>query len=75
MTPLMYPFSFYFDVSSTAYIVMIAANLFVGVVGTIATFILEYFEDSDAVSEITCSILCCTNGWQNEIYYVLRIFE
>ena len=50
MTPLMYPFSFYFDVPSTAYIVMIAANLFVGIVGTIATFILEYFEESDAVS-------------------------
>ena len=57
MTPLMYPFSFYFDVPSTAYIVMIAANLFVGIIGTIATFILEYFEDSDEVSSI--SIYSC----------------
>ena len=49
MTPLMYPFSFYFDVPSTAYIAMIAANIFVGIVGTIATVILEFFEQSDEV--------------------------
>ena len=49
MTPLMYPASFVFDVPSTAYIVMICLNLFVGVIGTISTFILELFPD-DPVS-------------------------
>ncbi|XP_065650437.1 ATP-binding cassette sub-family A member 2 isoform X3 [Hydra vulgaris] len=47
MTPLMYPMSFVFEVPSTAYIVMIQANLFVGIIGTIATFILEYIGDGD----------------------------
>jgi len=47
MTPLMYPFSFVFDVPSTAYIVLIAINLFVGVIGTIATFILDFFGQGD----------------------------
>ena len=50
MTPLMYPMSFVFDVPSTAYIVMIQANLFVGIIGTIATFILEYIGDGDQVN-------------------------
>lgn len=38
----MYPFSFFFDVPSTAYIVLIAINLFIGTVGTVATFILDF---------------------------------
>lgn len=50
MTPLMYPFSFFFDVPSTAYIVLIAINLFIGIVGTIATFILDFFGQGDEVS-------------------------
>ena len=49
MTPLMYPSSFYFEVPSTAYIVLISANLFVGVIGTIATFILDFFGTDDIV--------------------------
>ena len=51
MTPLMYPFSFIFDVPSTAYIGLIAINLFVGVIGTISTFILDFFGQDDQVIE------------------------
>ena len=50
MTPMMYPSSFFFDVPSTAYIALICVNLFVGVVGTIATFILGYLGKGDQVS-------------------------
>lgn len=46
MIPVMYPFSFYFDEPSTAYIIMIAVNLFVGIIGTLTTFILEFFQDA-----------------------------
>jgi len=46
----MYPASFIFSESSTAYIVLICANLFIGVNTTLATFILEFFYD-DQVGE------------------------
>ena len=45
----MYPASFFFEISSTAYIALICINLFVGMNTTIATFVLEFFDD-DAVS-------------------------
>ena len=65
MTPLMYPASFIFDVPSTAYIVLICLNLFVGIVGTISTFILEFFAADDQVSfnvnAASISIWVCTH--------------
>ncbi|XP_047128528.1 ATP-binding cassette sub-family A member 2 isoform X1 [Hydra vulgaris] len=42
--PMMYPMSFVFNVPSNAYIVMIIANLFIGVIGTIATFIFDIID-------------------------------
>ena len=54
ITPLMYPASFVFEVSSTAYIALICINLFVGINTTIATFVLEFFDD-DPVS--TCMFM------------------
>ena len=50
ITPLMYPASFLFSESSTAYIVLICVNLFIGINTTLATFILEFFTD-DTVSD------------------------
>lgn len=47
----MYPASFVFEISSTAYIALICINLFIGMNTTIATFVLEFFDD-DAVSTI-----------------------
>ena len=41
----MYPASFLFSESSTAYIVLICVNLFIGINTTLATFILEFFTD------------------------------
>lgn len=58
MTPLMYPSSFIFDIPSTAYIVLICANLFVGIIGTIATFILDFFGDDDIVRIKTLIWFC-----------------
>ena len=37
----MYPMSFVFDVPSNAYILMIQVNVFVGVIGTLSTFIID----------------------------------
>ncbi|XP_027045418.1 ATP-binding cassette sub-family A member 1-like isoform X2 [Pocillopora damicornis] len=45
ITPLMYPASFLFKESSTAYIVLICVNIFIGINTTLATFILEFFVD------------------------------
>ena len=57
----MYPASFFFEISSTAYIALICINLFVGMNTTIATFVLEFFDD-DAVS-IPRSFIQQNQGW------------
>uniref|UniRef100_F7D7G1 ATP binding cassette subfamily A member 7 n=1 Tax=Ornithorhynchus anatinus TaxID=9258 RepID=F7D7G1_ORNAN len=45
ITPLMYPASFIFHVPSTAYVVLTCINLFIGINGSMATFVLELFSD------------------------------
>lgn len=45
ITPLMYPASFLFTVPSTAYVFLTSINLFIGINGSIATFVLELFVD------------------------------
>ncbi|XP_057564820.1 phospholipid-transporting ATPase ABCA7 isoform X4 [Hippopotamus amphibius kiboko] len=45
VTPLMYPASFVFSVPSTAYVVLTCVNLFIGINGSMATFVLELFSD------------------------------
>ncbi|XP_061814826.2 phospholipid-transporting ATPase ABCA1-like [Nerophis lumbriciformis] len=45
--PLMYPASFIFSVPSTAYVVLTCINLFVGINGSIATFVMELFDDEN----------------------------
>ena len=44
---MMYPISFLFNIPSTAYITMIVANLFVGLTATLATFVLDLFDDPE----------------------------
>lgn len=53
ITPLMYPASFVFTVPSTAYVVLTSINLFIGINGSIATFVLELFID-----EVQTPLLC-----------------
>jgi ATP-binding cassette subfamily A (ABC1) protein 1 len=43
--PLMYPFSFFFETSSFAFVALATANLFIGIVSTISTFVLEIMEE------------------------------
>ncbi|XP_053533603.1 phospholipid-transporting ATPase ABCA1 isoform X1 [Ictalurus punctatus] len=45
ITPMMYPASFVFSVPSTAYVVLTCINLFIGINGSIATFVMEMFND------------------------------
>ncbi|ESP01294.1 hypothetical protein LOTGIDRAFT_212836 [Lottia gigantea] len=45
--PLMYPFSRLFSVSSSAFVTISCANVFLGVVSTLSTFIVELLEQSD----------------------------
>ncbi|XP_075380013.1 phospholipid-transporting ATPase ABCA7 [Mycteria americana] len=47
ITPLMYPASFLFSIPSTAYVALTCINLFVGINGSVATFVLELFVDQN----------------------------
>ncbi|XP_061620276.1 phospholipid-transporting ATPase ABCA1-like isoform X1 [Phyllopteryx taeniolatus] len=51
ITPTMYPASFVFSVPSTAYVVLTCVNLFIGINGSVATFVMELLDD-DSVSYI-----------------------
>ncbi|XP_062373279.1 phospholipid-transporting ATPase ABCA1-like isoform X2 [Sardina pilchardus] len=51
ITPMMYPASWLFSVPSTAYVVLTCVNMFIGINGSIATFIMELFDDPN-VKEI-----------------------
>uniref|UniRef100_A0A4W5LIR1 ABC transporter domain-containing protein n=1 Tax=Hucho hucho TaxID=62062 RepID=A0A4W5LIR1_9TELE len=51
ITPMMYPASFIFNVPSTAYVVLTCINLFIGINGSVATFVMELFTD-DNISKI-----------------------
>ncbi|XP_046387973.1 ATP-binding cassette sub-family A member 7-like isoform X2 [Ischnura elegans] len=45
--PLMYPASFLFSIPSSAFVALGCANLFIGIVTTVATFVLEIFDDEE----------------------------
>lgn len=49
----MYPASFVFTVPSTAYVVLTSINLFIGINGSIATFVLELFVDEVQTEALT----------------------
>lgn len=49
ITPLMYPASFVFKIPSTAYVVLTSVNLFIGINGSVATFVLELFTNNVSV--------------------------
>ena len=50
----MYPAAFVFKEASTAYVVLIVVNLFVGVTFTVTVFILQLFPD-DPVNKAFCT--------------------
>ncbi|XP_076353530.1 phospholipid-transporting ATPase ABCA1-like isoform X1 [Tachypleus tridentatus] len=45
--PLMYPASYVFTVPSSAFVALACLNLFIGIVTTVATFVLELFDDEE----------------------------
>lgn len=47
ITPAMYPFNWLFKVPSTAYVVLIVSNLFLGITCTLATAVLDLFQEDD----------------------------
>ena len=51
ITPLMYPASFVFKIPSTAYVVLTSVNLFIGINGSVATFVLELFTNNVSSGE------------------------
>ncbi|XP_053321852.1 phospholipid-transporting ATPase ABCA1 isoform X2 [Spea bombifrons] len=59
ITPLMYPASFIFKIPSTAYVVLTSVNLFIGINGSVATFVLELFTNNklNNINDILKSVL------------------
>jgi len=47
--PLMYPASFLFSVPSTAFVGLACANLFIGVVTVISSYVLQLFDDEHLI--------------------------
>ncbi len=43
----MYPSSFAFSVPSSAFVTLSCTNLFVGIITTVTTFVLENFDDAE----------------------------
>jgi len=58
MTPLMYPASFLFDNASTAYIALIALNIFSGIIFTLTTYLLDTVGQNNEVRVIGISKIC-----------------
>lgn len=56
----MYPASFLFSIPSTAYVALTCINLFIGINGSVATFVLELFVDqvSLGMSQTPPSLPC-----------------
>uniref|UniRef100_A0A671UPG0 P-type phospholipid transporter n=1 Tax=Sparus aurata TaxID=8175 RepID=A0A671UPG0_SPAAU len=59
ITPMMYPASFIFSVPSTAYVVLTCINLFIGINGSVATFVMELFDDDNVtrINDIVKQVL------------------
>ncbi|XP_070849905.1 phospholipid-transporting ATPase ABCA1-like [Chaetodon trifascialis] len=59
ITPMMYPASFVFSVPSTAYVVLTCLNLFIGINGSVATFVMELFDDDNTtrINDIVKQVL------------------
>jgi hypothetical protein len=49
MIPVMYPFSRYFDIPSTAMVILKSVNIFIGTTSTLAIFVLELLAEEDKV--------------------------
>ncbi|MGH0142230.1 UNVERIFIED_CONTAM: hypothetical protein FKN15_019870 [Acipenser sinensis] len=58
ITPLMYPASFLFKIPSTAYVVLTSVNLFIGINGSVATFVLDLFgnDSHNSINDILKSV-------------------
>ena len=44
---MMYPASFFFSIPSTAFVTLACMNLFLGIITTVTTFVLENFDDEE----------------------------
>ena len=52
ITPLMYPLSYLFSNPSTAYVLLILMNGFVGIITTVVTYMMEMFENMVRANQI-----------------------
>ncbi|KAK9518564.1 hypothetical protein VZT92_023867 [Zoarces viviparus] len=59
ITPLMYPASFFFQIPSTAYVVLTSINILIGINGSISTFVMELFGNNEigGINDILKNVL------------------
>ncbi|KAM7000494.1 phospholipid-transporting ATPase ABCA1b [Tautogolabrus adspersus] len=59
ITPLMYPASFFFNIPSTAYVVLTSVNILIGINGSISTFVMELFGNNEigGINDILKNVL------------------
>ncbi|KAM4621970.1 phospholipid-transporting ATPase ABCA1b isoform 2-T2 [Polymixia lowei] len=59
ITPLMYPASFFFQIPSTAYVVLTSVNILIGINGSISTFVMELFGNNEigGINDILKNVL------------------
>lgn len=80
---MMYPFSFIFSVPSTAYVVLTCINLFIGINSSVATFIMELFNDDVSVilttrshaHTLTRAYRVCADGKVGDTHACMHIFN
>lgn len=64
----MYPASFLFSIPSTAYVALTCINLFIGINGSVATFVLELFVDQVSPPRLPWTSLPSLRDWSQLPY-------
>nr|CAD7402681.1 unnamed protein product [Timema poppensis] len=74
--PLMYPASFVFDIPSSAFVTLACANVFVGIATTVATFVLEIFDDKvNMQGSFLDNLNYLEEGTGKELQYIASIIR
>lgn len=55
--PLMYPISYLFQIPSTGFVLVSCVNIFIGLITTISTFLLESFDDQADLKRINSILM------------------
>lgn len=63
--PLMYPTTYFFSIPSSAFVALACLNVFIGIVTTLSTYILELFTDQVSVPFIVNFLKSSSQNFNN----------